>query len=110
MDGRTTIGVWSPKKPSITADTFCFSSFNDGGSGDIPTKAGTGFQTNTGMWMRGRDGFSPTKDPSSGNTIKPKSNAISKSKEQQAPTTGIYCIGANDSEPIPCLMDRWESS
>src|SRR6266516_4611925 len=30
--------------------------------------------------------------------------------EQLPPTTGICCIGANDSEPIPCSMDCWESS
>src|SRR6266567_7485219 len=60
--------------------------------------------------MKGRDGTSPTGDPSCGNTTKPRSNGILKSKEQPVPTMGICCIGASDSEPIPGSMDCWESS
>src|SRR5450759_4284282 len=60
--------------------------------------------------MREKGGASPTDDLSSGNTTKPRSNVISRSKEQPAPTTGMCCIGVNDSEPIPCSMDCWESS
>src|SRR5437764_10371145 len=62
------------------------------------------------MSMRGKGGASPIGDLFSGNMTKPRSNVISRSKEQLAPTTGICCIGANDSEPIPCSMDCWESS
>src|SRR5438270_2026653 len=109
MDGRITIAVWWPQQPSITADIFSFSSFNNGPNADILTRECTGSRTNIGMSMREKGGASPTRDPSSGNMTKRRSNGISRSKEQSVPTMGICCIGANDSELIPYSTEYWEN-